>query len=141
MAAGSSDVISIELTTHPLKDKLDQYFALAYHQVQQIDNVLQRFLLLGKPSEMAFVSISVFAFLQKFIPCIQRKALEQNIALTCEFPSSDGQPFLSKDKHIFFKLFFQEFLRKLLCLLNVYLSVDGLRPLVVFLTILLILLL
>lgn len=84
-------MISIELTTHPLKDKLDQYFALAYHQVQQIDDVLQRFLLLGKPSEMAFVPISVFALLQKFIPCIQRKAFEQNVALVCEFPSSDGQ--------------------------------------------------
>ena len=86
-----NDVISIKLSTHPLKDKLDQYFSLAYQQVHQIDDVLQRFLLLGKPSEMAFVPISVFAFLQKFIPCIQRKAFEQNVALVCEFPSSDGQ--------------------------------------------------
>lgn len=78
-------------STHPLEQKLNSYFQTIYEQVKAIDGHIHRFLLLGKPSNMALAPISILSFLQQFIPSVQLQAIDRKIKLICEYPESHGR--------------------------------------------------
>jgi len=69
---------------------LDQYLKLAYNQVQEISSYVKRWLLLGKPFQLELRPVLVSAFLETFIPTLQREAIKHGVPLVCEYPASDG---------------------------------------------------
>lgn len=69
---------------------LDQYLKLAYNQVQEISSYVKRWLLLGKPFQLELRPVLVSAFLETFIPTVQREAIKHGVPLVCEYPASDG---------------------------------------------------
>ncbi|WP_029192485.1 ATP-binding protein [Paenibacillus harenae] len=81
--------IFIDLLT-PLHQKLNEYFHLLYSQVQTVDDILRRFLFLGKASDITLTPILVFPLFQELISSVQHLAIERNIRLVCEFPSQHG---------------------------------------------------
>lgn len=96
-----TNLVSLDLETHPIKEKLDSYFSLTYEQVRLVDERIRKFLLLGKPADISFAPISVVPFLQKFVPAIQLEAVERSIVLRCEYPGRHG--ILLADEQLLFE--------------------------------------
>jgi signal transduction histidine kinase len=92
------DVISIDLPAHPLNQKLNEYFALLYEQVKQIDDILQSFLLVGKTSEMKLAPLSVVPFFREAVAKFQNEAMERSITLICEYPNTNTQVLSREDE-------------------------------------------
>jgi signal transduction histidine kinase len=86
-----NDPFFFDWNLHTMRDKLDQYFHLAYKHVDQIDGILRRFLLLDKPDETKWGPVSVIDFMQRLIPEIQREAINRKIKFVCEYPNAPAQ--------------------------------------------------
>ncbi len=76
---------------HPLAFLLKPYFKLIFEQITQLNRDIDRFLFMGKPSEVSIAPLTVHRLLQSLLPLAQTYALERNITLICEYPNTEGQ--------------------------------------------------
>lgn len=86
-----TNLASSHLSDHLVSQSVGHYITLANHQVTEINNYVQRWLHLGKPFHVDLRPVFLSAFLESYVPGLQKEAIKKGVPLVCEFPSEDGQ--------------------------------------------------
>lgn len=86
-----TSLASGHLSDRLVAQTINQYIALANHQVTEINHYVQRWLHLGKPFHVNLRPTLLSAFFQSYIPDLQKEAIEKKVSLMCEFPAEDRQ--------------------------------------------------
>jgi len=73
-----------------LHSRMRTFFRLIDDQIQRINDIIQQFLLLGKPFAMELTPLAIVDFLQHLQQRVMKKALDKQIRLSFEYPIRDG---------------------------------------------------
>lgn len=73
-----------------LHSRIRSFFRLIDDQIRRINDIVQQFLLLGKPFVMELAPLAVVDFLQHLQRKVMKKALDKQVRLSFEYPIRDG---------------------------------------------------
>ncbi|PYI53007.1 ATP-binding protein [Paenibacillus flagellatus] len=85
-----ANLASNHLSDHLVSQSVDHYITLATHQVTEISKYVKRWLHLGKPFQLQLRPVLLSAFLESYVPSVQKEAIRQGVSLVCEYPAVDG---------------------------------------------------